>query len=193
MTTALYLRVSTQDQSTSMQREELLSMCAARKWDNIKEYDDTASGAKRERPALDLLIGDVKVGRVKRVVVWRFDRLARGTLHLLELLDLFNLYGVEFISIKESLDTSTPMGRAVMTILGAVAELERHSIRSRVKAGIANAQKNGTKTGNRIGRPRAVFDRRLAEEMQRNGVSIRAIAENLKVSQTIVWRELKKC
>lgn len=168
-------------------------MCAARKWDNIKEYDDTASGAKRERPALDLLIGDVKVGRVKRVVVWRFDRLARGTLHLLELLDLFNLYGVEFISIKESLDTSTPMGRAVMTILGAVAELERHSIRSRVKAGIANAQKNGTKTGNRIGRPRAVFDRRLAEEMQRNGVSIRAIAENLKVSQTIVWRELKKC
>lgn len=193
MVTALYLRVSTQDQSTSMQREELLSMCSARKWDNIKEYDDTASGAKRERPALDLLIGDVKVGRVKRVVVWRFDRLARGTLHLLELLDLFNLYGVEFISMKESLDTSLPLGRAVMTILGAVADLERHSIRSRVKAGIANAQKNGTKTGNRIGRPRAVFDRRLAEEMQRNGVSIRAIAENLKVSQTIVWRELKKC
>jgi DNA invertase Pin-like site-specific DNA recombinase len=192
MTTALYLRVSTSEQNVAMQREDLLAMCAARRWDNLKEYEDVISGAKRERLALDRLIADIQVGRINRVVVWRFDRMARGTLHLLELLDMFNLYRVEFISIKENLDTGTPMGRAVLTILGAIAELERHSIRSRVKAGIDNAKKNGTKTGNRIGRPRAIFDRKLAEEMKRSGVSMRGIADSLKVSQSIVWRELKR-
>ncbi len=192
MTTALYSRISTSDQNLGMQREDLQAMCAARRWDNLKEYEDTISGAKRERPALDRLIADIKVGRVNRVVVWRYDRMARGALHFLELLELFRVYNVQFVSIKESLDTETAMGRFFMTMIGAMSELERDTIRTRVKAGIAHAQAHGTRTGNRIGRPRLIFDRKLAEEMQRNGSSLRAISKSLGVSQSIVWRELKK-
>lgn len=189
MTTALYTRVSSQDQHVEMQTEDLMLHCAARRWDNLKEYSDIGvSGAKTSRPALDRLMADIKVGRVDRVVVWRFDRLARNTMHLLEMLEVFRIYNVEFISIKENMDTSTPMGRAVMVILGAIAELERSTIRTRVKAGIENAKKKGV----RFGRPPVVFDRKIMEEMHAAGVSTHAIAKSLNISQAVVWRELKK-
>lgn len=189
MTTALYTRVSTSDQHVEMQTEDLHLHCAARRWDNLKEYSDVGvSGSKRERPALDRLLADIKVGRVDRVVVWRFDRMARNALHLLEMIELFRMYNVEFVSIKENLDTSTPIGKAMITVLAAISELERSTIRTRVKAGIENAKKKGVK----FGRPRKVFDRKIAEEMQRAGVSQRGIAKALDVSQAIVWRELKR-
>ncbi len=187
--TAIYARVSTSDQNSEMQLEDLRSTCAARRWENVKEFvDEGVSGSQRYRPALDRLIGDIKVGRVNRVIVWRFDRMARSALHLLELTDIFALYNVQFISIHESFDTATPMGRAMLTIFAAVSELEKNTINTRIKAGIASAKKKGV----RFGRPRVVFDRKIAEEMRANGVSIRGIAQNLKVSQTVVWREMKK-
>jgi len=189
MTTALYSRVSTSDQHVEMQTEDLQLHCAARRWINLKEYSDIGvSGSKRERPALDRLMADIKVGRVDRVVVWRFDRLARNTMHLLEMIEVFRAYNVEFVSIKENLDTSVPLGKAVMVILGAIAEMEKETLRTRVKAGIENAKKKGV----RFGRPRKVFDRKIAEEMQAAGVSQRGIATALGVSQAIVWRELKR-
>jgi len=189
----IYTRTSTAEQNSAMQLDEIRSYCAARGWENVKEYSDVVSGASVSRPALDRMLADVQVGRVNCVLVWKYDRMSRSLIHLIQTIDMLATFNCNFISIKENFDTTTAVGRCMVMMIGTFAEFERSTIRSRVKAGIDNAKKNGTKTGNRIGRPRCVFDRKLAEEMQRNGVSIRAIAENLKVSQTIVWRELKKC
>jgi len=189
MITALYARVSTDEQCSDMQIEDMHLTCKARHWDHTKEYiDDGVSGAKRERPALDRLIADIKVGRISRIVVWRFDRMARSTLHMLEILDLCRDYNVEFLSIKESLDTSTAMGRAVMTILGAIAELERDTIRARQRAGIERAKKEGKFTG----RPKKIFNRKLANEMHSAGATIREIAKALNISVMTVQREIAK-
>lgn len=188
MTTALYARVSTDDQSAGMQLDDLHAISRARHWENVKEYvDEGISGSKKERPALDRLIADVKVGRIERIVVWKFDRMARSALHLLEILDLCRDYNVQFVSHHESLDTGTAMGRAMLTIFGAIAELERDTIRTRVKAGIARAKKEGRPHG----RPKVIYDRKIAEEMRRNGISIRAISDAMRVSQTVIHRDLR--
>jgi DNA invertase Pin-like site-specific DNA recombinase len=155
----LYARVSKANchQDPELQLQPLRLMCQMKGWRIVHEYVDRGwSGAKESRPRLDELMLDVTKGRrdFQAVLVWKFDRFARSVQHLLKALSTFDENKVAFISHTESVDTSTPMGRLVFTILGAVAEMERSLIQERVKAGVRNADKPGfSRKGNKLGRP----------------------------------------
>jgi DNA invertase Pin-like site-specific DNA recombinase len=138
-----------------MQTRELEEYCQRRRWEIAGLYVDLGiSGSEERRPELDRLMSDAHRRRFDAVVVWKFDRFARSVSHLLKALDTFRALGIDFVSLSENLDTSTPAGRMVFTVLGAVAELERSLIIERVRAGISNARAKGK----RLGRPRAVVD-----------------------------------
>jgi DNA invertase Pin-like site-specific DNA recombinase len=164
---ALYARVSTSNngQDPSMQTRELREYCERRGWKVSGEFvDEGISGTKDSRPELNRLMADAHRRRFDAVVVWRFDRFARSVSHLLRALENFKALGIEFVSISEQVDTSTPTGKMVFTVLGAVAELERSLIAERVKAGLRNARAKGK----RLGRPRVVVDAaRITERRER--------------------------
>src|SRR5215471_2118588 len=143
---ALYARVSTANngQDPSLQTRELREYCERRGWQLAGEYVDVGiSGAKEKRPELDRLMADAYKRRFDVVIVWKFDRFARSVSHLLRALETFKAPGIEFVSFSEQLDTSTPAGKLVFTVLGAVAELERSLIIERVRAGMRNAKAKG--------------------------------------------------
>jgi DNA invertase Pin-like site-specific DNA recombinase len=137
---------------------------------------------------LNALMRDARRGAFDVVVVWRFDRFARSIEQLVLALAEFRTLGIDFVSSQEALDTSTPMGRAMFTIIGAMAELERNVIRERVVAGMEHARNHGTKSGASIGRPRAVFDRARVIELRDAGQSWRQIASALSVGVATVCR-----
>jgi len=146
MRVAIYARVSTANngQDPTMQTRELREYCERRGWQFAGEYVDVGiSGTKEKRPELDRLIADAHRRRFDVVVVWKFDRFARSVSHLLRALETFQALGIHFVSLSESVDTSTPAGKMVFTVLGAVAELERSLIVERVKAGLRNARRKG--------------------------------------------------
>lgn len=145
----LYVRVSTNEQNTEAQEVELREYAKNRGWEVAKVYRDTMSGAKNSRPALDELMADARKRKLGIVLVWKFDRFARSVTHLLAALEEFRALGVEFTSVAEEIDTTTPAGKMVFTVLGAVAELERALIAERVRLGLQNARRKGK----RIGRP----------------------------------------
>jgi len=185
---ALYARVSTTDQTTANQLPDLRRYVKQRGWAVTAEYvDHGISGAKASRPQLDQLMADGKQRRFDVVLVWRFDRFARSTQHLLAALEEFRALGIDFVSLHEAIDTSTPMGKMVFTICAAVAELERSIIVERVRAGIKRAQAEGTV----VGRPRAAVDHRQVQQLRRDGLSVRAIAGRLNVSKSTVGALLK--
>ena len=132
MKVALYARVSTTNgQDPTMQTRELKEYCERRGWKMAGEYVDTGiSGAKEKRPELDRMMADAHRRRFDAVVVWKFDRFARSVSHLLRALETFKALGIEFVSLSEQVDTSTPTGRMIFTVLGAVAELERSPLSS---------------------------------------------------------------
>ena len=178
MRIGIYARVSTKDQSCDLQLRDLRAYVAARGFELIREYVDIGqSGAKDSRPELDKLMGDARKRQFDAVVVWRFDRFARSTRHLLMALEEFRSLGVQFISYQENMDTSSPLGQALFTIVSAVAQLERDLIRERVTAGIRNARANGKK----LGRPTAIVDRERILELKTEGQSLRQIAANLGI------------
>ncbi len=148
---AIYARVSTNNgQSPEMQLVELRDHCDRRGWQSAGQYVDIGiSGAKEKRTQLDRLMADAHRRKFDAVVVWKFDRFARSVSHLLRALETFKALGIEFVSLSEQVDTSTPTGKMVFTVLGAVAELERSLIAERVKAGMRNARAKGK----RVGRP----------------------------------------
>lgn len=186
----LYARVSTTDQSTAMQLTALRDYADRRGWRLVGEYiDEGISGSKERRPALDRLMADARRRRFDAIVVFRFDRFARSVSHLARALDEFRALGIDFVSLHESIDTSTPMGRAMFHIAGAFAELEREIIRERVKAGLQNARRRG-KT---LGRPRARVQVGEAEALAVAGFSRRAIARQLGVSDATIRRLLGAC
>ena len=156
MKAAIYARVSTTNgQDPTMQTRELKEYCERRGWKIAGEYVDTGiSGAREKRPQLDRLMADAHRRRFDAVVVWKFDRFARSVSHLLRALETFKALGIDFVSLSEQVDTSTPMGKMVFTVLGAVAELERSLIAERVRAGLRNARAKGK----RLGRPKKVVD-----------------------------------
>ena len=183
---AIYARVSTTNhgQDVSMQLRELREYCERRGWTAAGEYVDTGiSGAKDRRPELDRLMQDAHKRRFDVVVVWKFDRFARSVSHLLRALDTFRALGIEFVSLSESLDTATPSGRIVFTVLGAVAELERSLIAERVRAGLRNARAKGK----RLGRPRVAVDAAQVARLRASGLSWPKIASELGVSVGTVY------
>ena len=188
MKAALYARVSTTNgQDPTMQTRELKEYCERRGWKIAGEYVDTGiSGAREKRPELDRLMADAHRRRFDAVVVWKFDRFARSVSHLLRALETFKALGIEFVSLSEQMDTSTPTGKMVFTVLGAVAELERSLIAERVRAGLRNARAKG-KT---LGRPRRRVDRAKIERLRAAGQSWNKISKLLKVSRGTITRAL---
>ncbi|MGA8556213.1 MAG: recombinase family protein, partial [Candidatus Acidiferrales bacterium] len=170
---AIYARVSTLNgQDPEMQLRELREYCQRRGMTLVDEYVDTGfSGAKDRRPQLDRLLTDAHRRRFDSVVVWRFDRFARSVSHLLRALETFRSLGIEFISLSEQVDTSTPAGKLVFTVLGAVAELERSLIAERVRAGLRNARAKGKQ----LGRPRSYLDMAEIQRLRAQGASWRAV------------------
>lgn len=191
---AIYARVSTvgKGQDPAMQIRELREYCGRRGWDIQDEYVDRGiSGGKDSRPELDRLMVDAKRRRCDVVAVWKFDRFARSVSHLLRSLETFSALGIEFISLSEQIDTSTPAGKMVFTVLGAVAELERSLIGDRVKAGLRNARAKGK----RLGRPplRELTEaeiRQLRRDRRRARVSFGTLAKRYGVS---VWTAFQLC
>jgi DNA invertase Pin-like site-specific DNA recombinase len=189
MRAAIYARVSTigHGQSPEMQLNELREQCLRRGWQIVGEYVDSGiSGAKDRRPELDRLMQDAHKRKFDVLTVWKFDRFARSVSHLLRALDTFRILGVEFVSLSESLDTATPAGRMVFTVLGAVAELERSLIAERVRAGLRNARAKGVK----LGRPVMRLDRARIMRLKADGRSLREIANELGCSHALVHKSL---
>jgi DNA invertase Pin-like site-specific DNA recombinase len=181
---AIYIRISTGDQNSDLQRNELVEYCQFRKWETVEIYSDVMSGAKDKRPALDRLMADAKRGRFDVVAVWRFDRFARSTSHLLRALEEFAALGIDFVSLRESIDTSTPTGKMVFTVLAAISELERCTIRERVIAGQRAAKKRGV----RFGRPTVDVDTDHVLKLRKDGLSWRAVAEATGVPKDTLIR-----
>jgi DNA invertase Pin-like site-specific DNA recombinase len=189
MRAAIYARVSTSNngQDPRVQTREIREYCERRGWQIAGEYVDAGiSGAKDSRPELNKLMADAHRRRFDAVVVWKFDRFARSVSHLLRALENFNALGVGFVSLSEQIDTSTPTGKMVFTVLGAVAELERSLIAERVRAGLRNAKAKGT----RLGRPRISVDASRVARLRAEGRTVREIAVTLGVSRSLVHKTL---
>ncbi len=175
---AIYARVSTTNhgQDVGLQTRELRQFAEARGWTVAGEYIDAGvSGAKDSRPELNRLMADAHKRRFDVVCVWRFDRFARSVSHLLRALETFKALGIDFVSFSEQMDTSTPAGKMVFTVLGAVAELERSLIVERVKAGLRNARAKGK----HLGRPKKVIDTARIAALRAQGLGWKKIAKQL--------------
>ncbi len=184
---ALYARVSTKHngQDPETQLMALREYAKARKLEVFGEYVD--SGSKDSRPALNRLMADARKRRFDTVLAARFDRFARSTRHLVLALEEFNALGVDFISLSESVDTSTPMGKMVYTVIAAVAELERSLIRERVVMGLQRAKAQGK----RLGRPSGTkANVRKIQKLKGQGLSIRRIASEMNISKSTIFRLL---
>jgi DNA invertase Pin-like site-specific DNA recombinase len=182
---ALYARVSTRNngQNPETQLLPLREYAQNRSLAVVEEFvDHGVSGAKERRPRLDALMAAARKGQFDAVIVWKFDRFARSTRHLVQALEEFQGLGIHFISLTEAIDTSTPMGRMVFTVLGAVAELERSLICERVASGLARARKQGKQ----LGRPKVIVDHEQVRKLQKGGLSVRAIAAQLQLSKSTV-------
>jgi DNA invertase Pin-like site-specific DNA recombinase len=187
MRAAIYARVSTTNhgQNVSMQTRELREYCQRRVWEIEGEYVDAGvSGAKERRPQLDALLIACRKRRVDAVVVYRYDRFARSLRQLVNALEEFRSLGIEFISLHEGVDTSTPNGRLVFGIFATIAEFERELIRDRVKSGIAAARSKGKK----LGRPRVSLDLARIAALRASGRSWPQIAEAMGVSVGTVYQ-----
>src|SRR6202167_5886912 len=183
MRIGIYARVSTKGQSCELQVRDLRAYCTARGVDLVREYVDVGqSGAKDSRPELNKLMDNARKRQFDAIVVWRFDRFARSTKHLLMALEEFRSLGIQFISYQENVDTSTSLGQALFTIVSAVAQLERELIRERVSAGIRNARANGKK----LTRPKNGVERERILELKAQGQSLRQIAATLGVGSGTV-------
>jgi DNA invertase Pin-like site-specific DNA recombinase len=175
-----YIRISTHDQDGALQRDALeKSGCD-------KVFVHTASGALASRPALDQVLQQLRAGDT--VVVWRLDRLGRSLRHLLELVERFEQSGVQLRSLTENLDTTSPGGRVVFAVMGAMVEYERALIRERTRAGLAAARARGRKGG----RPSVWTAEKLAtaRAMHAAGQDVASIARVLGVSRASVYRGL---
>ena len=192
MKAALYARVSTQNhhQDPEVQLRDLRDLCQRKGWEVVGEYIDKGiSGTKQSRPELNRLMADASMKKFDVVAVWKFDRFARSSQHLLKALESFQGLGIAFVSHTEGIDTETVIGKMVFTVLGAVAEMERSLTVERIRAGMRNAKAKGHKPGPK--QPRIALDieairaRIAAKESQRD------IAKSLGVSPALITKRLQ--
>jgi DNA invertase Pin-like site-specific DNA recombinase len=180
---AIYARVSTQDQDPQMQLRELRSYAKHRVFIIVQEFIDHVSGATSERPELSKLWQAARARKIDTVLVWKFDRFARSTKQLIDALEEFRHLGVDFISITEQIDTRSPMGKAMFTVISAIAEFARSLISERVRSGIAKARAQGKQHG----RPKTSAETiKEIKRLRRQGKSLNKIAKQLGVSHQTV-------
>ena len=183
----IYARVSTCDQNPGSQLLDLEQLAQQRGYEIVQRYTDHVTGVRPRRPGLDALLADARRGRFDVVLVWSCDRMARSVRHLLEVLDELNRLNIEFVSFREQLDTQGALGRAVVVIIGAIAELERSLIIERVRAGMRRARIDGT----RLGRPPLKIDRDALVRDRQRGFSYGQLAKMHSLSRTSVVRVLQ--
>jgi len=187
-TAAIYVRVSTPDQHVESQLYDLRELASQRGFEVVHEYEDRGvCGKKARRPGLDLLMADARRKRFSVVLVAAFDRIARSTRNFLQVIDELDSMGVEFISRRENVDTSGPMGRLFVTIISAIAELERSLVVDRVKSGMRRAKLEGRQ----IGRSRLDVDRGQVVIDRRSGLSLTQVAKRHNISRASVCRLMK--
>ena len=185
---AIYARVSTQEQDPGLQLSELRQYIKDRGWTVYREYVDKGqSGAKDSRPELNKLVADAKRRRFDVVLVWKFDRFARSVKHLVNSLYEFKALGIDFVSLTEGIDTSTPLGEAMFSIIGAMAQLERDLIRERVTAGMKRARDKGKA----LGRPKREIDLDALVALRETNHSLGKIATITGLPKSTVHNVLK--
>lgn len=184
---AIYLRVSSIDQHPETQLHDLEAMAQQRGLEIVQRYTDRITGTRGRRPGLDQLMADARRHRFDVLLVWACDRLARSVRHLLESLDELNHLGIEFVSFREQLDTAGPLGRAVVVIIGAIAELERSLIVERVRAGMRRAKLEGR----HIGRRPLNVDRVAVLRDRQRGLSLTQVAKAHTISRALVSKILR--
>lgn len=190
MRVAIYARVSTTNgQSPEMQLAELREYASRRGWEVFGEYVDSGiSGSKESRPEPNRLMSDVHLRRFDVVLCWKVDRFGRSLKHLVNALADLDSYGVAFVSLRDNLDLSTPSGRLMFQIIGAMAEFERSLIQERVRAGLRNAKLRGKI----LGRPPMTLDRERIARLRASGASIREISTQLEVSTATIHKALRR-
>jgi len=186
---ALYVRVSTPDQHVESQLYDLRELAAQRGFEVVHEYEDRGvCGKKARRPGLDLLMADARRKKFSVVLVAAFDRIARSTRNFLQVIDELDSMGIEFISRRENVDTSGPMGRLFVTIISAIAELERSLVVDRVKSGMRRAKLEGRQ----IGRARLDVNREQVVLDRRSGLSLTQVAKKHGISRASMCRLMKE-
>jgi DNA invertase Pin-like site-specific DNA recombinase len=187
---AIYARVSTHNgQNPEMQIDEVRAYCERRQWEVAGEYVDAGiSGSKEHRPALDRLLANCRKRRVDAVVVYRYDRFARSVRQLVNALEEFRSLGIDFVSLHEGVDTSTPNGRLVFGIFASIAEFERELIRDRGRSGLAAAKARGRQ----LGRPRVAVDESRIAKLRAQGRGWKSIAAELGVGVGTILRTAKQ-
>jgi DNA invertase Pin-like site-specific DNA recombinase len=189
---ALYARVSTADkgQDPELQLRELRVRAETSGWEIAAEYVDRGiSGTRERRPALDRLMANANRGVFQVVAVWKLDRFGRSLRHLVNALAELEARGIAFVSLRDNLDLSTPAGRLMFQIIGAMAEFERALIAERVRAGLAIARANGRRLGRQ---PRVDVDPARITALRAHGWSWRQIAADQKVGVGTVYRLAKR-
>ena len=184
----LYARVSTPDQHVETQLYDLRKLAAQRGFEVVREYCDRGiSGSKSKRPGLDTMMADSRRGEFSVVLVAAFDRIARSTKNFLEVVDELNALSIEFVSAREAIDTSGPMGRMFLTMVGSIAELERSLIVERIKAGMRRAKIEGR----RLGRAPLDVDRDALVRDRLAGMSLTDVAKKYRISRASVVRVVR--
>ena len=187
MKVGIYLRVSTQDQSTDLQRREIEQYVKARGWDDIAIYEDKATGTNGNRPSLKQLLSDARERKVDVLICWKLDRFFRSLKDLISTLQEFNELGVQFISLKDNIDMTTSAGRLMLHIIGAFGEFEASLIQERVRAGLRAAKANGTV----LGRPPRI-DPRQVIQLRNKGLSLSEIGKQIGATKGAVSKTLSK-
>lgn len=186
---SVYCRVSTREQSPDMQMSDLRKYAEQRGWEIVAEFvDHGISGAKDRRPGLDALMDAARKRRIDVALVWRFDRFARSTAHLLRALEEFRGLGVDFVSYQENIDTATAMGQAMFSIIGAVAQLERDILIERIHGGLRRAKEKGNVPGPK----RAPVDVAELRAQAAAGLSCRELGRVFNVSKDTVRNLMSK-
>ena len=181
---AIYVRVSTTDKGQDVQTQllPLQQYTTARQWSVFAIYEEKMSGAKEDRPELQKLMAAAQKRKFDIVLVFRFDRFARSSKQLINALDFFQTVGIDFVSYQENVDTTTPAGKMMFTMISAFAEFERSIIQERVRAGLQKAKAQGKK----LGRPKVKVDEDRIRELRKQGHSVREVARMMGVSKTRV-------
>jgi DNA invertase Pin-like site-specific DNA recombinase len=186
---AIYVRVSTADQHVESQLYDLRELAAKRGFEVVKEYQDCGvSGRRARRPGLDALITDARQKKFSVVLVAAFDRVARSLKHFLQVMDEFDSLGIVFVSRRENIDTSGPIGRLFLTIIALIAELESDLIRERVLAGMRRAKLDGV----RIGRAPMSLDRAAIVRDRIGGMTLTAVSKKWGISRSLVCKLVKR-